>query len=142
MKVYADSSFLVSLYTIDLHSARAAASVRRWRPKLMLTPLAEAELTNALELRVFRKELSAIEAGHAQAELQNHIHEGVYEVVGMSATVYELARRITLKRTATIGTRTLDILHVASAILLGADEFWTFDDHQAKVAKSEGLRLR
>jgi predicted nucleic acid-binding protein len=108
----------------------------------MLTPLAEAELTNALELRVFRKELSAIEAGAAQAELQNHIHEGFYEAVGMSATVYDLARRIALKRTAAIGTRTLDILHVASAILLGADEFWTFDDRQAKVAKSEGLRLR
>jgi len=142
LKVYADSSFLVSLYTLDIHSARAAAGVRRFSSGLMLTPLAELELTNALGLRVFRKELSIAEIAEAQAELQSHINEGFYNVVGMPATVYDLARRIALKRTAAIGTRTLDILHVASAVLLGADEFWTFDDRQAKVAKSEGLRLR
>jgi predicted nucleic acid-binding protein len=142
LKVYADSSFLASLYTLDSHSARAAADVLRYNPKLMLTPLAELELTNALELRVFRKELSAAMIGEARAELQNHVNEGFYDVVGMPATAYDLARRIALRRTAATGTRTLDILHVASAVLLRAEEFWTFDARQAKVAKAEGLQLR
>jgi predicted nucleic acid-binding protein len=109
---------------------------------MMLTPLAEMELTNALELRVFCKELSPGEIGEAQGELQSHVNAGFYETVGMPATVYDLARRMALKRSAVTGTRTLDILHVASAVLLRAEEFWTFDDRQAKMAKAEGLRLR
>jgi predicted nucleic acid-binding protein len=36
--------------------------------------------------------------------------------------------------------RTLDSLHVASALLLKAERFWTFDERQAKLAKAEGLK--
>ena len=142
MKVYADSSFLLSLYSLDAHSARAASHVQRYSPQLLLTPLSELELANALELRIFRKESSPIETRAALAKLQEHIADGFYNIVAMPATVYDLARRIAIKRTATAGTRTLDILHVASAMLLRAEEFWTFDDRQAKVAKAEDLRLR
>jgi predicted nucleic acid-binding protein len=142
LRVYADSSFLVSLYTLDSHSAAAAAEVRRLRPKLILTPLAELELTNALELRIFRKESPAAEVHDARTVLGGHINEGFYDVVGMPAAVYDLARRIAASRTAASGTRTLDILHVASAVLLRADAFWTFDQRQAKIAKAEGLPLR
>jgi predicted nucleic acid-binding protein len=38
-----------------------------------------------------------------------------------------------------LGTRTLDTLHVASALELGASEFWTFDQRQQKLAKAVGL---
>jgi predicted nucleic acid-binding protein len=36
--------------------------------------------------------------------------------------------------------RTLDSLHVASALELKADRFWTFDERQAKLAKVVGLK--
>jgi predicted nucleic acid-binding protein len=39
------------------------------------------------------------------------------------------------------GTRTLDTLHVAAALALGAKEFWTFDDRQAKLATAVGLNV-
>jgi predicted nucleic acid-binding protein len=109
---------------------------------MLLTPLTQLELTNALELRVFRKEASAREIRAARTELQKHIDEGFFSVAAMPATGYELARRIALKQTAVAGTRTLDILHVASAILLRAEAFWTFDNRLAKVAQVEGLKLR
>jgi predicted nucleic acid-binding protein len=48
----------------------------------------------------------------------------------------ELARRYGPK----LGVRTLDSLHVACALELNADRFWTFDERQAKLAKSEGLK--
>jgi predicted nucleic acid-binding protein len=35
---------------------------------------------------------------------------------------------------------TLDTLHVASALELGAERFWTFDERQAKLAKAVGLK--
>lgn len=40
---------------------------------------------------------------------------------------------------ATSGT--LDILHIAAAIILRADTFLTFDKRQAKLAAAAGLRV-
>jgi predicted nucleic acid-binding protein len=48
----------------------------------------------------------------------------------------ELARRYGPK----LGVRTLDSLQVACTLELKADRFWTFDERQAKLAKSEGLK--
>ena len=61
MKVYADSSFLVALYSPDVHSTRAARHMTRLRGELVVTVLGELELYNALELRIFRKEATAAE---------------------------------------------------------------------------------
>jgi predicted nucleic acid-binding protein len=47
----------------------------------------------------------------------------------------QMARR----RTPQLGTRTLDLLHVASALKLQADSFYTFDRNQEKLARVEGL---
>lgn len=141
MKVYADTSFLVSLYYLDAHSAEAARRVNPG-PELFLTPLAELELANALQLRVFRGEASAAEIHAARKELDGDIRAGVFSAVQMPVEAYELARRISTKRTAALGGRTLDILHVACAKLLQTDKFWTFDVRQAELARAEGLRLR
>ena len=40
---------------------------------------------------------------------------------------------------STLGARTLDSLHVACALELNAQKFWTFDDRQAKLAEAVGL---
>jgi len=48
----------------------------------------------------------------------------------------DLARR----HGAKLGVRTLDSLHVACAVELKAERFWTFDERQAKLAKAEGLK--
>ncbi|HME36148.1 MAG TPA: type II toxin-antitoxin system VapC family toxin [Candidatus Sulfotelmatobacter sp.] len=141
MKVYADTSFLVSLYYLDAHSAEAARRVNPGR-ELFLTPLAELELVNALQLRVFRGEASPAEIYAARKELEGDIRAGVFSAVQMPLEAYELARRISTKRTAALGGRTLDILHVACAKLLRAERFWTFDVRQAELARAEGLRLR
>lgn len=140
MRVYADTSFLVSLYSPDVHSARAAAQMARLRGAMLLTPLGELELSNALELRVFRKEATATEIRHAQAKFEEHARGGVFQLEALPPTVYERARQITRRRTAILGVRTLDILHVASALLLQAERFWTFDQRQSELAKAEGMR--
>jgi hypothetical protein len=43
------------------------------------------------------------------------------------------------RRTPQLGTRTLDVLHVASAQKLQPDVFCTFDRNQEKLARAEGL---
>ena len=140
MRVYVDTSFLMSLYSPDVHSPRAAARMTRLRASVLLTPLGEAELTNALELRIFRKEAFEMQIRQAQSKFREHVIAGIFVLEGMPTTVYERSKQIARKRTASLGMRTLDILHVASALLLHADRFWTFDQRQAKLAKLEGMR--
>jgi predicted nucleic acid-binding protein len=142
VRVYADTSFLASLYFLDSHSAEAERRVRQFSPIFFLTPLLELELVNALQLRVFRREASSSEIRAAKSDLDTDIRDGVFSPAPMPTDAYELARRISTKKIPTIGTRTLDILHVACATLLDTDEFWTFDARQADLAKAEGLKRR
>jgi predicted nucleic acid-binding protein len=52
---------------------------------------------------------------------------------------WETAIRLARRFAPTIGVRTLDSLHVACALELKAQKFWTFDDRQARLAEVVGL---
>jgi len=139
LSAYADTSFLVSLYVPDANSVPAARHMSRARLPLWLTPLAELELTNAMELRLFRRELSPAEVEAALAALADDVANGVLTPTPLPSTVFEKAREISRQHTARLGARTLDILHVASALALGARTFYTFDKSQRKLALAAGL---
>ncbi|MBN9689084.1 MAG: hypothetical protein J0M24_02505 [Verrucomicrobia bacterium] len=51
------------------------------------------------------------------------------------------AERLSAGNSEFLGTRSLDILHVASALVLGAEQFITFDLRQSSLASAAGLRL-
>ena len=140
MKVYADTSFLVSLYSPDAHSIIAAREIQRLDPIVMLTPLGELELANALELRIFRKEATAAAIRAAQTKIREHVGAGFFSFQPMPPAVYERALRMARRHTARLGVRTLDILHVACAALLEAERFLTFDDRQRRLARAVLLK--
>jgi hypothetical protein len=54
---------------------------------------------------------------------------------------FRVARRFAERHSITIGSRSLDILHVASAKALRAVEFLSFDNRQRALAAAVGLRL-
>jgi hypothetical protein len=56
--------------------------------------------------------------------------------------VHRIAERLSAARTKTEGHRALDILHVATARVLQAQEFLTFDERQSKLAQAEGLKVK
>ena len=138
MTVYPDTSFLVSLYVLDSHSTRVVP-VMISRPNLILTPLIELELTNAIELDTFRQRIRPDEAQRAHAAFREDIDAGVYSLRPVPADAYETAGRVSRRRSAQLGTRALDILHVACALNLGANKFYTFDGRQREIARAEGL---
>ena len=43
---------------------------------------------------------------------------------------------------ATLGCRTLDIIRVAAALVIGANKFITFDGRQGALAKQVGLTVK
>ena len=142
MNAYADTSFLVSLYGRDPHSPAALAEVRRRRPILLLTPFSEAEFTNALELRIFHNEWTPAEARAVVKEFLQDLRTGILRIEGLPAEVYDLARTLSRRHTSKLGTRTLDLIHVASALLLRPGIFYSFDERQRKLARAEALTVR
>jgi hypothetical protein len=55
MRVYADSSFLVSCYLVDVNTPRAKGFLSEHDSPLPFTALHELEVRNALRLGVFRQ---------------------------------------------------------------------------------------
>jgi predicted nucleic acid-binding protein len=135
VKAYLDSSFLCSLYAADDHSATAIADVRRFRGELALSGLTELELMNALELRIFRKELTRVRADQVRAAFDGDVNARVLTVFDLEPATFLRARSLILQTTALVGCRTADILHVAAALEVGADRFFSFDQRQKSVAR-------
>jgi predicted nucleic acid-binding protein len=136
---YADTSFLVSLYIPDSNSVAAAARMQHLPLPLFVTSLGELELMNALQLRLFRREIGRREMREAHAAFRADARDGVLAMKPLSEGVYAQARRLASKWTPKLGTRTLDIVHVASAVVLKADSFHTFDGRQKRLARAVGL---
>jgi predicted nucleic acid-binding protein len=139
LSIYADTSFLVSLYTLDANSSAASRFMRGARLPLLFTPLGDLELLNALHLRIFRRELNATEVKSAASLFRVDTEAGVFALKSLPLSAFERAKRIARDRTPSLGTRTIDVLHVASALVLRADTFCTFDKQQRMLAKAEGL---
>jgi predicted nucleic acid-binding protein len=51
------------------------------------------------------------------------------------------AERLSALYSETLGTRSLNVLHVASALVLGRSEFLTFDNRQGALASAAGLKV-
>lgn len=54
---------------------------------------------------------------------------------------FHASAELGLKEGPKLGVRSLDTLHVACALELKADRFWTFDERQAKLARAKGMRI-
>lgn len=143
MKSYADTGFLVSLYLNEATTVAANAAVQSVRQPLPLIPLGFLELRNALYLAVFRKQITEATRLAAWRRVELDIRNGIYLETPISqADLHQKAAQLAQNYTGSIGTRTLDLLHLAAAILLGARQLLSFDERQRQVAKQEGLKLR
>ena len=139
MIVYPDTSFIVSLYLPDRHSQDAERRLVR-RPLLCMTPLHRAEWTHAIAQHVFRHEISASEAQQVYKAFERDRADGLWEETALSEAIFETCVELARRYAARLGVRTLDTLHVAAALELKAQEFWTYDGRQGKLAKAAGLK--
>jgi len=139
LSVYADTSFLVSLYVLDVNSPLAAARMEQAKLPILMTPFGELELTNTISLRLFRRELPSSKVKTAQALVRKDLSDGVLLLKPLPEGVFDRATQMSRRRAPQLGTRTLHILHVASALKLQADMFYTFDRNQENLARAEGL---
>jgi predicted nucleic acid-binding protein len=140
VKTYADTSYLFSLYATDANSIRADAWRQANPAPLPFTALHRLELRNALSLALFQQRLNLAEIQAAWQEVENDCAAGL--LVGRGGLWHRVlvdAETYALNHTPVVGCRTLDVLHVAAAKLIGTTEFCTFDTRQSTLAGRIGL---
>ncbi len=139
MKAYPDTSFLVSVYVPDAHSSEADKVMAKFSSSLILTPLHELEFCNAVELAVFRRAITPAQAVAARRDFEQDVAH--WTLNPLPIDIFARAVASSRRHTARHGTRSLDILHVATALAFGAEAFLTFDGRQRWLGKAEGLRI-
>lgn len=140
MSFYADSSLFVSLYLHDRHFAEAQRLVRH-HARIWLTPLHRAEWAHATALHIFLGKMSSTEAHAVSAQFQRDRESRFWMEVNLPEMVFERCIQLAQQYAARVGSGSLDTLHVAAALELGAERFWTFDERQAKLARAVGLKV-
>lgn len=142
MVVCGDTSFFFSLYGNDVHSSRAVNWITACQRPVTLNPFNAYELGNALRFAEFRKAIKPGEAAMCWAQFEAAVRQGrLLKQPCNLANVLDEATRLSATHTLTGGHRGFDILHVAAALVLRADEFLTFDLNQKRLAETEGLTV-
>jgi len=140
MDEYADSSFLVSCYLADAHTPRARVHLSKLATGLPFTALHALEVHNALKLGVFRRLVTEAQSAAAWSDLESDLRAGRLVRTAMNWQVaLRLASTLCKRHSTNLGTRSLDILHVACARSLGSSTLSTFDLRQAALARKIGM---
>lgn len=154
MKIYADTNFFTALYCPGPFEEEAkrlhAEAMGKGAEAYPVTLTGRLEMTNALQLaayftlhgvpgtRVSREYAVAVEALFLEQLVEGRFCRPATPSERLIEKQFmELSHRHTAKE----GFRTYDVLHVASALVLGCDTFWTFDAKASKLAKLEGLKV-
>jgi hypothetical protein len=128
---YLDTGFALKRYVQEPNSPIASATLLPYSPPLLLTDLLEMEMVNALHGKVNRREMTGAERDQRLADFQADIAAGFWErrTLG-AASLRDRVVALSAKLTPTLGTRTLDLWHIAAALELGCTDFLSFDTRQ------------
>lgn len=149
MIAFPDTSFLCAIYRRQDNSPAAAAHFRDMPEALHVTGLLLFEFRQSVRYQVWlhgrdkSKGYPLAVCERALADLQTDLGTGAVVVVSADwPDVHRLAEILSKRHTVAGGHRSLDVLHVASALHLGAREFLTFDSNQRKLAAAEKLKVK
>ena len=149
MIAFPDTSFLCAFYRRQDNSPAAAAYFKAMPEALHVSGLLLYEFRQSIRFQVWlhardkSKGYPQTDGDRALADLQTDLDTGAVVVVTADwPDVHRLAETISKRHTMTGGHRSLDVLHVATALHLGAREFLTFDTNQRKLAAAEKLKVK
>lgn len=149
MIAFADTSLLCAIYREQEDSVEADGLMSGRNTPLAISSLVAFEFRQSVRLQIFRfssdrrQGFSGEEASKMLAKFDANLAAGALEILPVTwPDVYSLGERLSARSTATGGHRSLDLLHVATALHCRASEFLTFDENQACLARANGLSVR
>ncbi len=142
MKTYLDSSAMVKLYVPEAHSAVVSTFAQSLPHPIACSHLHDLEIRNGLRLKLFRGESAADAVDGSLRLLDEDLRSGVLVRPDLNwLDVFRLAETLSKRLSSAMGVRSLDLLHIASALLLQAESFLTFDNRQRAAARKAGLKI-
>jgi predicted nucleic acid-binding protein len=145
---YPDTSFLCALYRKQDNSDQALAYRAAMTEPLHVTRLLLWEFRQSVRYQASRfrnnRQLGypLSEAERMIAKLAEHMDQGLVKMTNCDfISILITGERISKARTYTGGHRSFDILHIATAVDLGAREFLSFDANQIQLATAERLAV-
>ncbi len=146
MSAFADTSFLCALHVPLSHSPRAIAWYEKSREQVIVAGLVPYEFRQSVRLQIFRHRTDRTAGFDAKtgmtaiSQFDANLRTTSFSVVPVEwADVLDLAENLSSRFTDMQGHRSLDILHVATALHLRIRRFLTFDERQHKLAQAAGL---
>lgn len=140
--VYFDTSIIASCYLADSMSIRALNVRKKFSMSAPFTDLHRVEVTAAFMAKLFRREATDVQVDTAFAHLDLDTQNGLWRRADCPLSdVFERAEALSRQWGGVFGTRTLDTLHVAAALMISAQDLATGDLRQAKLAQAVGLRV-
>jgi uncharacterized protein len=134
--IYLDTSVVLSLHIVDIHTAKVTATLRKPSVSLAVSPWVRAECASALGIMVRRKDLSAALALQANEDINALCSEA--QSFAVSAAAYDLASSWMLN--FELGLRAGDALHAAVA-KLNKTPLFTCDKQLVKVGERLGFKV-
>ena len=139
---YVDPSALCRLYLHQEGSREMAAWRKRMKGSLPVTHHGRTEMVNAIGLAVHRKQLTVEEGMNAWNWLaEDFAHGHLVQMDILWRAALNRAIELSQAHTPRLGTRSLDVLHIACAVELKLRHFLTFDHRQQDLAVAVGLKL-
>jgi predicted nucleic acid-binding protein len=140
MTPYVDSGILIKLYVRERNSAEAISVLGQYK-SLNLNQLQELEIRNSFRALEGRTLISSFQRASSEHELEVDLVKGRLQRSHPDWGQVFL-EAVNLSRLHSVDTlaRSLDLLHVAVAMLSGADLFLTGDKRQYAVALQAGMQ--
>lgn len=139
---YADTGILLKSYVLEADSNDAECVLRKIGAPFCYSQIHGLEISNAIRLKVFRREITAVQASAALRAFRADFDKGLLERSPAALpAIFLRAEKLSEKHSAKLGTRSLDLLHVAAALESGCKRFASLDARQRECAKLERLEL-
>lgn len=149
MIAYPDTSFLCAFYVKQSNSPTAAAHAATMKEPLHVAAFLAYEFRQSLRFQVWRHSanpregLALVDAQAALSQFSADLASGIALLEPCNfQDVLRRAEDLSDRHTIAGGHRSFDVLHIATALHLGASEFLTFDTNQSKLAALEGLAVK
>jgi hypothetical protein len=141
-KVYVDPSALLKLYLHEPESHSMSGWRAKSRSPISVTHHGRVELVNGIALAAHRRLIDGPTFDAALAMLDDDFEKGRYIQADLLwRAALKRAAELSREHSRALGTRSLDVLHVASALELGFRLFISFDSRQQSLVRAVGLKL-
>lgn len=142
MNAYIDTALLVKAFIFEVDSPETIRLIEEIGEPYAYSHLHELEIPNAIRLKYFRGEITKAQANGCIRAFQADVDAGrLMRLKYDLGAVFIRAEELSAKCTGKLGSRSLDLWHVAAALEAHCGTFVSYDSRQRKAAKMAGLEV-